>query len=249
MFKKMSSAECNYEIYDKELLVIVRAFEEWRPECAEISMKNFIKILTDHKNLKHFMTSKQLNRRQVRWAEFLIEFNFKIAYRSEVQDIKSNSLTRRSQDLLERQHDERQQFNHRILLKSHYLEEGVRNAISLASLLMDESQEEITILATMLYELSEEKLFAGEKSDEESFAEDVFGEESRAEKSEEESAVDSFMSQFDIVELIRTAYSDDIILQRIMKSKRNGLRRISIDIIKIEVRLELDDCEIRDDLF
>jgi hypothetical protein len=32
--KKMSPQECNYEIYDKELLAIVRAFEEWRPELA-----------------------------------------------------------------------------------------------------------------------------------------------------------------------------------------------------------------------
>ena len=28
---KMSPAECNYEIYDKELLAIIRAFELWRP--------------------------------------------------------------------------------------------------------------------------------------------------------------------------------------------------------------------------
>ena len=28
----MIPAECNYEIYDKELLAIVKAFEEWRPE-------------------------------------------------------------------------------------------------------------------------------------------------------------------------------------------------------------------------
>jgi hypothetical protein len=27
--KKHSPAECNYEIYDKELLAIVRAFKEW----------------------------------------------------------------------------------------------------------------------------------------------------------------------------------------------------------------------------
>src|SRR5712675_2163717 len=27
--KKHSPAECNYEIYDKELMAIVRAFEEW----------------------------------------------------------------------------------------------------------------------------------------------------------------------------------------------------------------------------
>lgn len=30
--KKHSRAQCNYEIYDKEQLAIIRAFEEWRPE-------------------------------------------------------------------------------------------------------------------------------------------------------------------------------------------------------------------------
>lgn len=30
--RKHTPAECNYEIYDKELLAIVKAFEEWRPE-------------------------------------------------------------------------------------------------------------------------------------------------------------------------------------------------------------------------
>jgi hypothetical protein len=30
--KKHSPAECNYEIYDKELMAIVCTFEEWRPE-------------------------------------------------------------------------------------------------------------------------------------------------------------------------------------------------------------------------
>ena len=30
--KKMLPVECNYEIYDKELLAIIRAFEEWRLE-------------------------------------------------------------------------------------------------------------------------------------------------------------------------------------------------------------------------
>ena len=101
----------------------------------------------------------------------------------------------------------------------------------------------------MLYELSEKKLFANEKSDEESFAKDILEKKSKIEKSEEKSTIDSLMSQFDIVKLIRTIYSNDIILQKIMKSKRNELRRISINIIKIEVRLKLNDCEIRDDLF
>ena len=28
----MASAECNYDIYDKELLAIICVFEEWRSE-------------------------------------------------------------------------------------------------------------------------------------------------------------------------------------------------------------------------
>lgn len=32
MSKKFDPAECNYEIYDKELYAIVQSFQEWRPE-------------------------------------------------------------------------------------------------------------------------------------------------------------------------------------------------------------------------
>jgi len=31
--KKHSPAECNYDIYDKELMAIIKAPEEWRPKC------------------------------------------------------------------------------------------------------------------------------------------------------------------------------------------------------------------------
>ena len=33
---KHSPAECNYEIYDKELMAIVRAFEHWRAELQSV---------------------------------------------------------------------------------------------------------------------------------------------------------------------------------------------------------------------
>ncbi len=68
--KTLSSAECNYEIYDKELLTIIRCFEQWRAELQ--LMKSFINVLTNHKSLEYFMTIKKLNRRQTRWAEFLL---------------------------------------------------------------------------------------------------------------------------------------------------------------------------------
>jgi hypothetical protein len=94
--KTLFFAECNYEIYDKELLTIIRCFEQWRAELQ--SIESFINVLTDHKSLKYFMTIKKLNKRQTRWTEFLAEFDFKIAYQSEKKNDKADSLTRRLED-------------------------------------------------------------------------------------------------------------------------------------------------------
>ena len=62
--KKMIPAECNYEIYDKELLAIIRSFEHWSAEL-EASAEP-VQVFTDHKNLEYFITTKKLNARQAR---------------------------------------------------------------------------------------------------------------------------------------------------------------------------------------
>ena len=94
--KKMIFAECNYEIYDKEFLIIVKVFEEWRPELKKSKFP--VEIITDHKNLKYFMSSKLLNRRQARWSKFLFRFNFKIVYRFGKQNQVVDALNRRSEN-------------------------------------------------------------------------------------------------------------------------------------------------------
>ena len=244
MSKKMSPAECNYEIYDKELLAIVRAFEEWRPECAGTPVDSPIKILTDHKNLEYFMTSKQLNRRQARWAEFLAEFNFKIAYRPGTQGTKPDSLTRRSEDLPENHEDERHKYNHKVLLKEQCLDAGLRRAVEMAPKLMDESEETVTALAAMLYELSAEGEEPEPGSDDVTPNGEAMPADEEVRDSEDEEA-----SGPSVAEKIKNAYPDDVILQRIMESKRSGKRKIPADITKSGVRLELGDCEIIEDLF
>jgi hypothetical protein len=45
--KTLSSVECNYEIYDKELLTIIRCFEQWRVELQ--SVESFTNVLIDYK--------------------------------------------------------------------------------------------------------------------------------------------------------------------------------------------------------
>ena len=91
--RRMSPAECNYEIYDKELLAIIRCFEEWKPELEGTGLP--VKVLTDHKGLEYFMTTKKLTPRQARWAKFLSKYNFIISYQSGKKNEKADALTRK----------------------------------------------------------------------------------------------------------------------------------------------------------
>jgi len=67
--KKYLLAECNYDMYENELMAIIKALEEWRPECEGAAYP--LQLITDHKNLPYIMTKKLLNRRQARSFEFL----------------------------------------------------------------------------------------------------------------------------------------------------------------------------------
>ena len=52
--------ERNYEIYDRELLGIVRSLETWRHYL--LGSTHPVMILSDHKNLTYFQTAQKLNR-------------------------------------------------------------------------------------------------------------------------------------------------------------------------------------------
>jgi hypothetical protein len=123
--KNLVSIECNYEIYDKELLTIVRCFEQWRFELLFTKSNVFVKILIDHKNLKYFMFTKQLNRRQSRWTQFLIDFHFIISYLSEKFNEKANSLIRRANDVCDKE-DDRQTQQNQILLSSERFDKNLQ---------------------------------------------------------------------------------------------------------------------------
>ena len=134
--KRLSPAECNYEIYDKELLAIIRAFEEWRPELQGAAHP--VKVITDHKNLEYFTTTKQLSRRQARWAEFLSRFDFKIGYRPGKQGEKPDSLTRRSGDL-PKEGDLRLEHQNQVVLKPHNFELLANNLLRLTDITNDDA--------------------------------------------------------------------------------------------------------------
>lgn len=92
--RKFKPAELNYPVHEKELTAIVFAFEEWRHYLEGVEHQ--VLVLTDHKSLEYFMTTKQLTRRQARWSEFLSEFSFEVKYRPGTQATKPDAMSRRS---------------------------------------------------------------------------------------------------------------------------------------------------------
>jgi RNase H-like domain found in reverse transcriptase len=101
--RKMSAPELNYDIHDKELLAIVEAFKEWRVYLE--GPEHQVLVYTDHKNLVAFTTTKQLNRRQTRWAELLSTYNFRITYRKGSENAKADALSRRSDYMSQNTHE------------------------------------------------------------------------------------------------------------------------------------------------
>jgi len=77
-FKKLESAESNYDTHNLKLLVIMQAFKHWRHYLKSNSYS--IQMLTDHINLWYFFTTKKLNWRQTYCIEKLVMFDFYIEY-------------------------------------------------------------------------------------------------------------------------------------------------------------------------
>ena len=78
ILKTFSPTERNYEIYDRELLAIIRALEEW---CHYIQGScHTTTILSDHKNLTYYREAQNMNRRQARWSLYLSEFDVKLIH-------------------------------------------------------------------------------------------------------------------------------------------------------------------------
>jgi len=89
----MTPPELNYDTHDKELLAIFEAFCHWHHYLEGSTTP--IDVVTDHKNLEYFSSSKVLTRRQARWSEFLSQFNLLIRFRPGHLGAKPDALTRR----------------------------------------------------------------------------------------------------------------------------------------------------------
>lgn len=94
--RKLSAAERNYDVGNRELLAMKAALEEWR-HWLEGAKHPFV-ILTDHKNLEYLRSAKRLNPRQARWAMFFTRFDFTVTYRPGSKNVKADALSRQTDE-------------------------------------------------------------------------------------------------------------------------------------------------------
>jgi hypothetical protein len=89
--QRFNKAEQNYQIYDRELLAIVRAFKTWK----HYLLGNNTLIRCDHKNLLYFKDPQVLTPRQARWQIYLSMFDFQITHIPGPQMVQADALSRR----------------------------------------------------------------------------------------------------------------------------------------------------------
>ena len=85
------NATLNYPTYDKDLYALIRAIQTWEHYLVS---QEFI-IHSDHESLKYLKGQHKLNKRHVKWVEFLEQFQYVIKYKKDKSNIVANALSRK----------------------------------------------------------------------------------------------------------------------------------------------------------
>jgi hypothetical protein len=84
--------ERNYDIYERELLAVMKSLAHWRPYLGWT--KEPFTIITDHANLQYWKSPRNLNRRTARWHADLQEYDFNILYIPGKTNVAPDALSR-----------------------------------------------------------------------------------------------------------------------------------------------------------
>ncbi|KAK3507316.1 hypothetical protein QTP70_013715 [Hemibagrus guttatus] len=91
--RKLTTAEANYDVGNRELLAIKAVLEEWRHWLE--GARHPFQVLTNHRNLEYLRGAKRLNPQHARWALFCTRFRFIVTYRPGSKNGKADALSRR----------------------------------------------------------------------------------------------------------------------------------------------------------
>ena len=87
--------ERNYDIHDRELLVVFRGLTHWRHLLLSSPFPT--SILTNHKNLEYYKEPHHINWQIVRYVQQLTDYNFIIKHIPREQN-KADALLRHMMD-------------------------------------------------------------------------------------------------------------------------------------------------------
>jgi RNase H-like domain found in reverse transcriptase/Reverse transcriptase (RNA-dependent DNA polymerase) len=88
--RKLSNAEKNYPVHERELLAIGYALKEWR---TYLHGSRFV-VKTDQQPLSYLDTQSNLSKRQLRWMETLQEYDYEILYVQGKFNVVADALSR-----------------------------------------------------------------------------------------------------------------------------------------------------------
>ena len=89
----LNEAQCNYDIYELELLAIAECLKHWRPYLAGSPHK--IIVHTDHANLTHWRQPQKISRHIARQVLELEEYNIKLQHVPGKNNGRADALSRR----------------------------------------------------------------------------------------------------------------------------------------------------------
>ena len=94
--RQLKSYEKNFLTHDLELTAVVFALKLWRHYLYGVHCK----VYTDHKSLKYIFTQKEINMRQRRWLELMVDYDLDILYHPGKANRVADALSRKSQGSL-----------------------------------------------------------------------------------------------------------------------------------------------------
>ena len=88
--RKLSPAEKNYPVHEKEMLALVDTLEEWR----HYLLVSEVQVFTDNSALNYLQKNPRPSPRQVRWLERLQWYQLKVAHIPGRQNVAADALSR-----------------------------------------------------------------------------------------------------------------------------------------------------------
>ncbi|GJV84163.1 putative reverse transcriptase domain-containing protein [Tanacetum coccineum] len=87
--RQLKPHEENYTTHDLELGAVVFALKIWRHYLYGTKCT----VFTDHKSLQHILDQKELNMRQSRWLELLVDYDCEIRYHPGKENVMADALS------------------------------------------------------------------------------------------------------------------------------------------------------------